>query len=258
MCPYFGQIKYMNQTLLLLEKYGLNERDARVYLHLLSKIEDTALGIARATNIPRTTVYTVLNDLKDKSLISTFKKNKTQFWTPESVNQLKAALDQKQELLKILIPSLSEIVNKTKQVESSIKFYTGKEGLKIVWEDIIGDLEEKKYPFVYAISHTDLYSVLPKYFPVWIERRRKSKVFAKLIVHYGHQHLRSDAGQEVRAMPEKYIFTGDLTIYGNKVAIFIFEKDRYESIIIDSPSFTQMIKGIFDFSWDNLGEAAKI
>jgi hypothetical protein len=136
--------------------------------------------------------------------------------------------------------------------------FTGKEGLKIVWEDIISCLEAEKPPFVYAISHTDLYSILPKYFPAWIERRRKSKVFAKLIVHHGHQHLRSDSGQEVRAMPEKYIFTGDLTIYGKKVAIFVFEKDRYESIIIDSPAFAQMIQGIFNYTWDNLGETAKI
>jgi sugar-specific transcriptional regulator TrmB len=248
----------MNQITVLLQKYGFSERHSKVYLHLLSSLEDTVLGVAKATNIPRTTVYTILTDLKDQNLVSTFRKNKVQFWTPESVNQLKVNLEQKQEVADSLVPLLRDITSKSHLGDSSIRMFTGKEGLKIVWEDIISCLEAEKPPFVYAISHTDLYSILPKYFPAWIERRRKSKVFAKLIVHHGHQHLRSDSGQEVRAMPEKYIFTGDLTIYGKKVAIFVFEKDRYESIIIDSPAFAQMIQGIFNYTWDNLGETAKI
>jgi sugar-specific transcriptional regulator TrmB len=248
----------MNQITHLLNKYGLSDRDSRVYLHLLSKMEDSVLGISKATNIPRTTVYSILTELKEQNLISSFRKNKVQFWTPESVNQLKVGIEQKQEAVNSLIPLLRDITSKSNLSNSSIRLFTGKDGLKTVWEDIIFFLENEKPPFVYAISHTDLYSILPKYFPAWIERRRKSKVFAKLIVHNGHKQLCSDMGQEVRSMPEKYVFTGDLTIYGNKVAIFIFEKDKYEAIIIDSPAFTQMIQGIFNYTWDNLGESSRI
>ncbi len=248
----------MNQTIHLLEKYGLSERHAKVYMHLLEKMEDTVLSIAKSVNIPRTTVYTILNELKGQGLVSSFRKNKTQYWASESVQQFSLLLEQKKLLLGDLIPALQQVVRQSKEKDSSVRLFTGKEGLKVVWEDIISSLEDNKPPFVFAISHTDLYSVLPKYFPQWIERRRKSKVFAKLIVHNGHQHLRSDSGQEVRAMPEKYIFNGDLTIYGNKVALFIFEKEKYESIIIDSSVFTQMIQGLFNFAWDMLGENSKI
>lgn len=248
----------MDSPLYLLERYGLSERQSKVYLYLLEKLEDTVLGVAKATDIPRTTVYTILTNLKSQNLVSSFRKNKVQYWTPENVNQLKVNLEQKQEITNSLLPLLKELTSKAHNNDSSIRLFTGLEGIKIVWEDIISCLETEKPPFVYAVSHTDLYSILPKYFPAWVERRRKSKVFAKLIVHYGHQFLRSDAGQEVRVMPEKYIFTGDLTIYGKKVAIFVFEKNRYESIIIDSPAFTQMIQGIFNYTWDNLGESAKV
>ncbi len=248
----------MNKITVLLQKYGFDERHSKVYIHLLSTLENTVLGVAKATNIPRTTVYTILSELKDQNLVSSFRKNKVQFWTPESINQLKVNIEQKKEVVESLLPLLKELTSRAHNNDSSIRLFTGKEGLKIVWEDIISCLENEKPPFVYAISHTDLYSILPKYFPAWIERRKKSKVFAKLIVHHGHEHLRSDNGQEVRVMPEKYIFTGDLTIYGKKVAIFVFEKDRYESIIIDSPAFVQMIQGIFNYTWDNLGESAKI
>ncbi len=248
----------MEHILTLLEKYGLSDRHARVYLYLLEKMEDTVLEISRSLGIPRTTTYSILNELKQQSLVSSFRKNKTQYWVSESIQQFPLILEQKKIVLDELLPLLQQVGHLSKQKGSSVRLFTGKEGLKIVWEDIISYLESKKPQFVFAISHTDLYSVLPKYFPQWIERRRKSKVFAKLIVHHGHQHLRSDSGQEVRAMPEKYVFTGDLTIYGDKVALFIFNKDKLESLIIDSPVFTQMIKGLFDFTWDSLGEKSKI
>lgn len=248
----------MENIINLLTKYGLSERHAKVYLYLLEKMEDTVLEISRALNIPRTTTYSILNELKQQSLVSSFRKNKTQYWVSESIQQFPLLLEQKKVVLEELLPLLKQVAHFSKEKDSSVRLFTGKEGLKTVWEDIISYLETKKPQFVFAISHTDLYSVLPKYFPQWIERRRKSKVFAKLIVHNGHQHLRSDSGQEVRAMPEKYVFTGDLTIYGGKVALFIFNKDKLESLIIDSPVFTNMIKGLFDFTWDSLGEKSKI
>ncbi len=248
----------MNQLLSLLQKYGFSERHARVYLHLMSKLEDTTLGIASTTMIPRTTVYTLLSDLKNQHLVSSFRKNKTQYWTPENASQLQANLKNKQEIADTLVPLLQNMLKAASPNSSSVRLFTGKEGLKVVWEDIISTLETYKLPFVYAITHMDLYSVLPMYFPAWIKRRRASKVFAKLIVPPGHTYLRTDEGQEVRSMPEKYVFTGDMTIYGKKVALFIFKEPDYESVIIDSPAFAAMIQGFFDFTWDNLGVVARV
>ena len=58
----------MENIINLLTKYGLSERHAKVYLYLLEKMEDTVLEISRALNIPRTTTYSILNELKQQSL----------------------------------------------------------------------------------------------------------------------------------------------------------------------------------------------
>jgi hypothetical protein len=73
-------------------------------------------------------------------------------------------------------------------------------------------------------------------------------------MNQGSKMLGAVAAKDVRTIPEQYLFSGDITIYGKKVAMFIFEKDKYEAIIIDSPTFTQMIQGIFNYTWDMLGE----
>jgi hypothetical protein len=85
-------------------------------------------------------------------------------------------------------------------------------------------------------------------------RRKKAKIFAKLIINK-NDFIHTEDSQEVRYMDEKYLFPGEITIYGDKVAMFIFEKNHYEAIIIDSPTFTQMVQGIFNFTWDMLGQS---
>jgi sugar-specific transcriptional regulator TrmB len=244
----------MNNISQLLEGYGLSERESKVYLYLLQKLEDTVLGVANATNIPRTTVYTILTNLKEQNLVSSFRKNKIQFWSPESINQLQANVKRKEDVVSSLLPLLKDIVARSHNNDSSVRLFTGIEGLKVVWEDVISYSETKKIPLMCAISHNSLFQILPKYFPAWLERRKKAKIFAKLIINK-NDFIHTEDSQEVRYMDEKYLFPGEITIYGDKVAMFIFEKNHYEAIIIDSPTFTQMVQGIFNFTWDMLGQS---
>ena len=52
-----------------LEKIGLTEKEAAVYLALLKLGPTTALKIARETGIKRPTVYTTLDALKGRGLV---------------------------------------------------------------------------------------------------------------------------------------------------------------------------------------------
>jgi sugar-specific transcriptional regulator TrmB len=247
----------MNQYIQLFKKLGYSDRHAKIYLHILAHYEDSVMGIAKATSIPRTTIYTILSELKSEGLVSAFRKNKQQFWVAENPQAIRTSLEQKVFAFEQLAPMLREISGQGKKA-SSVRLFTGKEGVQAVWEDIIQTLETKQYPFVYAFSHQDLFTLFPKYFPRWLDRRRKTKTFAKLLLNEGYHQLTSDAGQEVRVVPKEYVFSGDITIYGNKVAMFIFDQKQPEALIIQSPLFTKMMQGLFDFAWDSVGSRAKV
>lgn len=242
----------------LFKELGYDERESQVYTHLLKNLEDSVMGIAKATSIPRTTVYTILSKLKKDGLVSIFRKNKQQFWVAENPQNLKSVLEKKSFAFDQLLPLLKELSGKDRN-KSSVRLYTGKGGVQLVWEDIIETLERKQTPYVYGFSHIDLFKLLPKYFPEWLKRREKTKTFAKLILSENYQHLKSIPNvQEVREVSEKYVFSGDITIYGSKVAMFIFDQKEPEALIIDSPAFTEMMLGMFNFAWDMLGEGARV
>lgn len=57
-----------------LEKIGLSEKEAATYLYLLKVDNDSVADIAKHTNINRTTVYPVLQQLMQKEFVEELKE----------------------------------------------------------------------------------------------------------------------------------------------------------------------------------------
>jgi len=58
-----------------LEKIGLSKKEAKVYLACLELSEATIGQISKKSGVKRTTVYDIVESLKEKSLISSSTKN---------------------------------------------------------------------------------------------------------------------------------------------------------------------------------------
>jgi sugar-specific transcriptional regulator TrmB len=132
--------QYVNRKDLI--KYGLNEREALVYISLLKLSDSTAFLIAKDVDLPRTTVYETLEDLKRKGLLSVWKKNNVNYYSPESPNILLKQHKEKEELLNSVVPELFSYIKMNGKVPSA-KFYTGKEGVKIVLDYVIENQSTK-------------------------------------------------------------------------------------------------------------------
>ena len=60
-----------------LEKLGLNKKEAQIYLAALESGETNIEGLSKKSKIKRTTVYDIVESLKEKGLLSsTFSKKK--------------------------------------------------------------------------------------------------------------------------------------------------------------------------------------
>ncbi|MCB9809161.1 hypothetical protein H6776_02055 [Candidatus Nomurabacteria bacterium] len=242
----------MKEIYAYLEQYGLTKRQTLVYVHLIQNIEDTILGISKTTSIPRASLYKIMEGLKEKHLVSKFRKNKTEFWVAESLAQLEQDLQVKQQALQNALPLLKNLAGSGFFDTESVRIFLGKEGMKTVMEDIITTLEDQKEPFVYAISNEDIFKYLPRYFPKWVQRRQKNKTFAKLILNSSHRYTQTNEYQEVRYLDTKYMTSGDVTLYGDKIAIFSFSKTKITSLIIESISVQNIILGLFKYMWETL------
>lgn len=235
-----------------LEQYGFTKNETNIYLHLLKHIEATAFEIAKATDIPRSTVYLTLESLKKEGFISQFRKNNIAYFTAESPNRLTYALKQKEGIIEHVMPEIRALSAQYSDAPAA-KLYTGINGIKIGLEDILETLKAKKIKQILATSQPNLLEYMPKYFPNWLKQREDLGVFTKLILPAtARDYLKSNELREIRYLNKKFPFTCSVTIYGNKIAFFSFEDSEPYCMIIKSQAVSDMFTQFFLFSWEML------
>ncbi|WKZ24920.1 MAG: helix-turn-helix domain-containing protein [Patescibacteria group bacterium] len=232
---------------------GFTKNESAIYIYLLKKIEATVFDISKETSIPRATVYLTLDKLKKQKIVSLFRKNNVQYYTPENPLRLKAIIEEKDKAIKNILPELNAIID-TDSERPDVRLYTGVDGVKIVLEDILDTMVRKRQNMLLAASRTEIIDRFPKYFPDWIDRREKLKIKSRLILPESERkkHIfEQNEWREVRYLPDTFGFKAMIEIYANKIAVFNLKEGEIYSIVIESESIVQTFIQFFMFSWEN-------
>lgn len=249
------------QLITALKQYGLLENEAKVYLSLLKLIEAPAYQIAYKAQLPRTSVYHILADLKNKGLIFEFKKRNICYFTPESPYVLIESLQKRKKIIQEILPKL-ELLSVEQDIKPDVSLFLGKEGVKKVYNDILKTLKQTKEKQLLVISQPIIFKLLPRFFPDWVERRKKLAVFSQIIfpdspeAHEFNNLYQNNLLGEIRFMPKKYNWLGTFNIYSNKVALFSLVKKELNAIIIENKTLAEMFRNFFQFNWEVLAKKA--
>jgi len=126
-----------------LKELGLNDKEAQVYLMLLQKSALTPLELSRTTKINRTTIYRILENLKEVGVVEEIldqKSTKYQAGAPEKLKMLltkkEAELSKLREILPDLITNLS-VAPDTAPSPTKVIYFRGKSGLQqLLWNTL--------------------------------------------------------------------------------------------------------------------------
>lgn len=229
---------------------GLTRSEAKVYVALLRLGPSLAGGIAKELPVNRTNIYDALKRLADKGLVAyAIRSGRKHFHAVEPKMLLRYLEERQQRIegekarVRSLLPEL-EALRPTAEGES-VEIYEGKEGIKNVLEDIL-----KTRATVYTYGTEDNFSGLLRfYFRHYLDR------FGKLGVRM-HVVFTRTPGQKpfgwkfakVRYLPPAYASPTETTVYGNKVAIFVFTGSP-RVVLICSPSVAKAYRKYFDVLW---------
>ncbi len=244
-----------NELKKLLLEMDFSQKEADVYIAILTLGRGTASKIAREAHILRTTVYEVLSSLFNKGLVTLTGKEPKQEYVAESPDALKTyikhQLIQKQKELeeaeKILIPQLKSIHNVENRPK--VMFYEGREGMEKVYEDTLTSSE----PIRAFATYDDMEAALPGYFPKYFHRRAAKGIPIRAIFPYtkaGVELSKDDASQlrETAMVPaDKYYFSPEINIYDNKIMIASWKEQL--GIIIESHEVADAMKKVFELAW---------
>lgn len=241
----------------LSKQLGIDEKEAGVYLAMLVLGECTISALTKKLGLPRSNVYLFISRLNEKGLVSQVTRGKKNYYASASPERLrsiaieneKKAKENRENVEKIL-PDLSLLANCKERPK--IQYFSGKEGVKAIFEDLISSGEIKNYYIGSLEKVSDV--VGERYLKDWMHRRVKAGIFS-YGVRIKSEELpartyRSSRKmmREIRYAPENFNSPFYIVIYGNRVAMVSNKQERF-GLIIESRDLAQTQKSLFEVLW---------
>ncbi|MFH1207212.1 MAG: helix-turn-helix domain-containing protein [Patescibacteria group bacterium] len=238
-----------------LEKFGLNQKQAEVYLACLELGQSSVQRIADKTEIKRTSVYDLLQNLIDKRLVTQTIKGKKRLFVPEDPETLKKSIRQKEMELDALLPQLKSMFY-VPGVKPRMEYYEGVAGVKTVLEKTLQSKEKTLRSILPLKDILDL--VGEEFFENLTQNRIKNgyylrtlrpeiKEVAQTVEKYKWGTSVKDK-REVRLAPTDFKFSMTMYLYDDIVSIISSRKENF-GMIIKSEELAYNQKALFDVLW---------
>ncbi len=252
-----------------IEKTGLTDKEALVYLSLLELGGAYPSKIAEYSGLNRSTVYKILLNLNIRGMVSEIEKSNKLFYQIENPNKLIKYAKGRLNILEDEIIHTEKLVPELEGIykgygnRPKIKYFENTDGLVAIYDDMITNT--KKYEMLAFSNVAELENVIPaKFFANFRREKEKLGITTRGIVPDTAGDRGYNAKMFVGFKPEivpvmrfidkdKFPFKGEITIYGtNKVAIVNLNQEYLTGLIIEDETIHQMMKMIFELSWDQV------
>lgn len=234
----------------LLNQIGFSKNEAKVYTAALESGVSSAQNLAERAQLPRTTVYSILEHLIERGVVGkTTKQGRTRFLADPPEKLLSILNDLRVQVEKSL-PQLEAIYNKS-ETKPKIYFYEGRGAIRKAFDDTLSVC-----PNEILMWNTDLYFDFERYGldKGYIDNRVKLNIHAKRIAGEGSiWHTRNKPRDiqelsETVVVPRKVFWPGiEVNIYANKVVFMNFAENN--SIIIESKAIADSMRQAYQLSW---------
>lgn len=214
-------------------------------------------AIAQRTNIKRTTIYDLINDLKQRGLITQTVIGKKRLFLAEDPETVINIFKNKEREFEQIIPELKSLYySNISALKPRMRYYEGIEGSKKVLEDSLSAKEKTLRCIMPLKDIIDLFG--EDYFQEYTKKRIRNgytlksiRPSAKEIVpirkkyHWVSSYKEK---REVRYAPKNFTFSMTMYLYDQKVS-FISSKKESFGIIIESQELAENQRAFFEVLW---------
>ena len=243
-----------------LEKIGLSEKEALVYLYLLKVENDSVADIAKHTKINRTTIYPVLQQLIHKEFVEEVQENGKAIYrarTPDRIEsylqEQKIKIEEQTHEAKDIIPQMKGVMRQDGQ-RPLIEYYDGREAILQSSKNFFADI--KKDDEVYMIYPRDEVENLftDKERKLLKDLRVNKEVRSKSIYTYTKGNYNPDNTGD-RFHIDKHLFpvSSDISVYGDKVRMHTLG-EKLGTISIINKEIAETLRTLFKLAIKGLNK----
>lgn len=237
-----------------LEKIGLLNNDRKVYLALIELGSSTVSDIVKKCGLHRSYVYDILDKLIDFGLVGFTIKNNKKYFEASPPEKLLEVIEFREQQLKDDKERIKEVISElkkkteTNQLKQESKIFSGKQGIKAILEDIIST----KKDFVAFGAEGKFKEIYKWYFTNWQKRRIEHKIKYKIIYSAmlrANRPTKEQKWVQIKFLHEKYDFPATTIVYGDKVAILLWDKTP-TGFLLESQEVVRSFLNYFEVMWE--------
>jgi sugar-specific transcriptional regulator TrmB len=240
-----------------LEKLHLSDKESTLYLALLELGEASMEEIVGKSRLKRATAYIVMDELKQRGLVSSTRSGKRKHYVAEDPRTLGRILDAERATYESIIPELLSIANKLAK-KPRIRFFEGEAGIKSVYQDTLGypNQEILMWGSLKAMEKFDPTFLLDYYLEERLRQHIRMRAIGPDVPLV--REIQSRDGKELRetrliAKHETFPFSVEINLYGKRnIGIMSFAEQF--GLIIESKEIFDTLKSFFEFQWTTLGK----
>lgn len=239
-----------------LQEFGLSYHEACVYYAALSLGPTTILKISKLSGVKRTTIYTVVESLKKKGLLSLQLKGLKKCIVAENPERLRDVLDQKQKSLELILPQFLKVFA-TQKDEGAFKYYEGIKSIQQAYLELLKNLEPND-EYCAITNHGTWLDLDSSFFTSFIEKRSRLPITIRLLFEKNdrgieHKKFEKNFNEKIRILPERRTLDTNLIITPKKIMMHTLS-EPITGVVLTNKSFIKMQKEFFEIMWNSSTE----
>ena len=238
-----------------LEQIGLKEKEAEVYLALLSLESSTAYQIAQHCDVKKPTVYVILEELRQKGLVLKIPHAKKALYAARDIGEFLEEQKRKLRAVEAIVPQLQALGGAT---GPSVYFFTGLRGRSEAREFKFDAMRGKTFYSFYGSLMGGNPEIM-KLYSTWDKRAVANDMSFKLIMpedaknsYYKTVTDLAEAEPEsvqVRYLKD-YLYPPNISVEVAEDFVRIDDEKNLQVTIIDDKSTADAFRSIFQIVWE--------
>ena len=250
-CYYFMTTSLIEK----LEKFGLSNKEAQVYVSLLELGTAVVSEVANKAELNRSTAYVLLESLVKHGLVSISERKKIRLYTPAPPERIVDILEDNVKKYTELVGLAHGVLPELKSMyvgggpKPKVQFFEGTAGIKTAYEDTLTSKETIR---AYA-SIENMHLALPSYFPEYYKRRASKGIKIRAIFPDTDEakerikHNMEESRDTRLVSRDEFALSPEINIYDNKI-VFMSLVEKF-ALIIESKELSDAFKKAFELSW---------
>ncbi len=235
---------------------GFSDKEARIYLAALEAGEATFGSIAAKTRLKRSTVYSVVEELVTKQLLTIQARKGIKRISALAPQVLLERFRTAVNMAEGALPALLEMAYSS-PLKPRVRFFEGMAGIKEVLLEVNTASKTERGMIItdYERMPKEIFDFIRKLTP----ERLATKNFLHIIVPLNPRSLEVQAEEDAKHYAEHRIAHFpkgnnfiELSLFGNtKVAFLSFGEGELFAVVVDSKAIYGTLKNLFELVWEN-------